>query len=90
MALWDIKGKAYGVPVYQLIGGLAREKVRLYGHVSGRTAEEIATQARVNIPDKGCLNPLFWRTSSISAKISISGRTSIAAIVISPFFVWSL
>ena len=46
MALWDIKGKAYGVQVYQLLGGLARTKVRLYGHVTGRTADEIAQQAR--------------------------------------------
>ena len=44
-ALWDIKGKAYGVPVYQLLGGLARTKVRVYGHVSGNTAAEAARQA---------------------------------------------
>ena len=45
-ALWDIKGKAYGVPVYQLLGGLARTRVRVYGHVDGNTAELAARQAR--------------------------------------------
>ncbi|HKA08812.1 MAG TPA: galactonate dehydratase, partial [Gemmataceae bacterium] len=39
MALWDIKGKALGVPVYELLGGPTRSKVRLYAHV--RTPADI-------------------------------------------------
>ena len=37
MALWDIKGKALGVPVCELFGGKIRDSVRLYAH--GKTAE---------------------------------------------------
>ena len=34
IALWDIKGKALGVPVYELLGGLVRERVACYCHLS--------------------------------------------------------
>ena len=30
MALWDLAGKAYGVPVYQMLGGKFRDKIRCY------------------------------------------------------------
>jgi galactonate dehydratase len=33
-ALWDIKGKALGVPVYELLGGPTRQRVRVYAHAS--------------------------------------------------------
>jgi mannonate dehydratase len=38
-ALWDIKGKALGVPVYQLLGGASRDGVMVYGHASGETID---------------------------------------------------
>jgi len=36
-ALWDIKGKVYGVPVWKLLGGHTRDKVRVYGQISEKT-----------------------------------------------------
>src|SRR5439155_15629643 len=41
-ALWDIKGKALGVPVYELLGGPTRQRIRVYAHA--RTPEQIKQQ----------------------------------------------
>jgi mannonate dehydratase len=41
MALWDIKGKAAGLPVYDLLGGRCREGVLVYGHANGETIDEV-------------------------------------------------
>jgi L-alanine-DL-glutamate epimerase-like enolase superfamily enzyme len=39
MALWDSKGRALGVPVYELLGGPTRRRVRVYSHA--RTPEDV-------------------------------------------------
>lgn len=39
IALWDIKGKALGVPIFELLGGLARDKVVCYPHNRGHATE---------------------------------------------------
>ena len=50
-ALWDIRGKSLGVPVYELLGGAVRERMRIYGWVHGDTLAELAAAARRRIAD---------------------------------------
>ena len=44
-ALWDIKGKWLGVPVYELLGGKCRDKVKVYGWVGGDRPTEVVKEA---------------------------------------------
>ena len=44
-ALWDIKGKYYGMPVYEMLGGAVRNRIRMYTGVGGSTPEEAAANA---------------------------------------------
>ncbi len=61
-ALWDIAGKSAGLPVYRLLGGKARDRVRVYQSVAGNTPAALAEQAQKLVAAYGYtvlkMNPL--------------------------------
>lgn len=52
IALWDIAGKHFGVPSYQLLGGKTRDKCRVYYHVKADTKEKLV-QGCIDAKEKG-------------------------------------
>lgn len=45
-ALWDIKGKRFGVPIYELLGGAVRTKMRVYAWIGGDDPADVAAAAK--------------------------------------------
>ncbi|MGV8973336.1 MAG: D-mannonate dehydratase ManD [Rhodoglobus sp.] len=71
LALWDIKGKELGVPVYQLLGGAVRDGVLAYAHASGWELPELLDSVDAKLSD-GYL--------AVRAQSGIPGRRSVYAV----------
>ena len=48
-ALWDIKGKYYNIPVYEMLGGAARDKIRVYSWIGGDRPQDVAAAAKEKV-----------------------------------------
>ncbi|QCP87831.1 mandelate racemase/muconate lactonizing enzyme family protein [Cereibacter sphaeroides] len=63
IALWDIKARSYGVPIYELLGGSVRDSLRVYAHVYSKTVDEVvsfaAEKARDGYTAIGHFNPFL-------------------------------
>jgi galactonate dehydratase len=62
-ALWDIRAKALGVPIWHLLGGPTRQKARVYAHAKGKTADELVRIVKIRKDEGftaiGHLNPFL-------------------------------
>ena len=74
-ALWDIKGKVAGLPVYQLLGGRSREAVTVYGHANGSTADDV-------LGEIAHLRSLGYR--AVRVQVGVPGLTGVYGVAADP------
>ena len=75
LALWDLAGKAYGVPVYQLLGGRFRDRIRLYGDIhieDGRSTGLIMEPEKIGQILRGYMDQGFTVLKILSMELLIA------------------
>ena len=77
-ALWDISGKAAGLPVYMLLGGSVRDRVRVYHGAGGRSGREMADRAAA-LHEKGGFTAFKTSPYQLDADAARWGRVCSAA-----------
>ena len=89
-ALWDIKGKALGVPVHELLGGACRDRLRVYSWIGGDTPEAYAKAATEKVAAgftalKMCLTEAAgWLTTSPAQIANAVDRVAAARAAVGP------
>ena len=82
LALWDIKGKALGVPVWELLGGRTRDRVRLHVLVGGGTPDEIVSSVNWAVEEGFTavkFDPLVTGYEDLSVAQLVSSACAMAA-----------
>jgi len=82
-ALWDILGKSLNVPVYQLLGGRVRDRIRIYGQIGSRRPEILLERFR-RLRDKGMTMAKFgpwWATTIVDSPAVVERAVNMMAVV---------
>jgi galactonate dehydratase len=84
IALWDILGKSLGQPVYQLLGGRVRDRVKVFANVVGASLEQMAASARASV-DQGYTSlrvvPFFAGFERLSSSAMVSQALDIVRVI---------
>jgi galactonate dehydratase len=82
LALWDIKGKAFGLPVWELLGGRTRDRVRLHVLVGGGTPDQIVSSVNWAVEEGFTavkFDPLVHGFEDLSMSQLVNSACSMAA-----------